>query len=338
MAILSGLFNLEEERIKSEIIKRKPSKVLVQLPEGLRSKALQVSSIVEGAGALAIISADPCYGACDLALNEARILSADLLIHFGHSEIDLFRQQDTIPVIYIEAKASIDVRGVIEESLSYLKSWEKIGLVSTVQHVDSLNEAREILERSGKSVYIGNEPGLKYPGQVLGCDYRNCKSISSIVDAFLFIGSGLFHAVGIFLATMKPTLIADPLSGKIERIDDKARLIINRRWMEICEASDAKRWGVIIGLKFGQRNFETAIKLKKEIEGCGKRAILLSMREITPETLRDFVDIEAYVNTACPRISLYETKIFPKPVLTPRETLVALGRMKWEEYLRAGLL
>lgn len=338
MANLLELFDLEEERIESEIIKRRASKVLVQLPEGLRSKALQIVSVIEGAGALAIISADPCYGACDLALNEAKILSADLLIHFGHSETEHFRQQDIIPVIYIEARASVDVNRVIEESLNYLGDWERIGLASTVQHIDSLNKAREILENSGKSVYIGNEPGLKYPGQVLGCDYRNCKSISSVVDAFLFIGSGLFHAVGIFLATMKPTVMADPFSGKAKRVDDDAKFIINRRWMEICEASSAKKWGVIIGLKSGQQNFEMAIKLKREIENCGKKAVLLSMREITPEILRDFVDVEAYVNTACPRISLYETKVFPKPILTPKEVYVALGKMGWEEYLRTGLL
>lgn len=330
-------FDLEEDRIKREIIERHARRVLVQLPEGFRSRALQIVSIIEESGALAIISADPCYGACDLALNEASLLVADLIIHFGHSERDYFRQHCT-PVIYVEAKATVNVSGVIESSLEYLRNWDRIGLATTVQHVRSIDEARRVLEGAGKKVYIGCEPGLKYPGQVLGCDYRNCKSISNMVDAFLFIGSGLFHAVGVFLATMKPTIAIDPFTGCTNRVDDLARLIISRRWIDICEASRAERWGVIVGLKSGQRNLEEALKLKKDLEESGRKAVLLAMRERTPATLGDFTEIEAYANTACPRISFYETKVFQKPILTPREVYVALGKMRWEEHLRSGLL
>lgn len=334
---MSFIFDLEEDRIKREVIKRHALRVLVQLPEGLRSKALQIASIIEETGASAIISADPCYGACDLALNEAKLLRADMLIHFGHSEINHFRQQN-IPVIYVEAKAAVDVKGIIESSLEELKGWDRIGLATTVQHAHSIDEVRGALEGAGKKVYVGCEPGLKYPGQVLGCDYRNCKSISNMVDAFLFIGSGLFHAVGVFLATMKPTIAADPFTGDVNRVDNLARLIINRRWMDIREASGASRWGVIIGLKSGQQNLEAAFKLKRDLEESGRRVTLLAMREITPGVLRDFADIEAYASTACPRISLYETKAFQKPILTPKEVYVVLGKIGWEEYLRSGVL
>ncbi|MEM1550503.1 MAG: diphthamide biosynthesis enzyme Dph2 [Candidatus Bathyarchaeia archaeon] len=323
------LFDLEENRIKREIIGRRALRVLVQLPEGLRFNAFQIASIVEEAGAQAIISSDPCYGACDLALNEARSLSADLLIHFGHSETDYFKQHSGVPVIYVETRATVSVRGVIEKSLEYLKDWNRIGLATTVQHAHSIDEAREILERAGKKVYVGFETGLRYPGQVLGCDYRNCKTVSGMVDAFLFIGSGLFHAVGVFLATMKPTITVDPFTGGISRVDNYARLVINRRWVDIREAMGAERWGIIIGLKTGQQNFETALKLKNDLEASGRKAILLSMREITPDILRGFTDIEAYANTACPRISIHETKLFHKPILTPKEGYVALGRKRW---------
>ncbi|MEM4520390.1 MAG: diphthamide biosynthesis enzyme Dph2 [Candidatus Bathyarchaeia archaeon] len=335
---MSAPFDLEKNRVKGEVIRRGARRVLVQLPEGLRSKAFQIASVIEEAGALAIVSADPCYGACDLALEETRSLSADLLIHFGHSESGYFSLGGDVPIIYVEAKAIVNVSDVVEKSLEHLRGWSKIGLATTVQHAHSMDEAVKVLENAGKRIYVGREPSLKYPGQVLGCDYRNCKSISSMVDAFLFIGSGLFHAIGVFLATMKPTIAADPFTGNVIRVDDFAKVIINRRWMDICEASRAERWGVIVGLKSGQQNLELALKLKGDLEVSGRRAILLSMREITPDTLRNFTEIEAYVNTACPRISLYETRLFDKPVLIPKEVYVALGKMSWEEYLRSGLL
>ncbi|MEM2341540.1 MAG: diphthamide biosynthesis enzyme Dph2 [Candidatus Bathyarchaeia archaeon] len=340
MIKLHTLFDLEEDRVRNEIIKRGASRVLVQLPEGLKLAASEIASIIEATGALPIISADPCYGACDLAIDEATAISADLIIHYGHSEVEHFSQRTNTPIIYIEAKAKtcIDFKKIVEDSLRYLEPWESIGLTTTVQHAHLINEAKDILKNAGKKVYIGHEPGLKYPGQVLGCDYRNAKVISNMVEAFLFIGGGLFHAIGLFLSTMKTTIAIDPFEGKIQRVDDYAKRVIKRRWADISEAMRVKKWGIIIGLKTGQFNFETSLKIMKDLKNSGREVILLAMKEITPEALLEFPTIESYVNTACPRVSLYETQKFPKPVLTPKETYVALGKISWEDYLKSGLL
>ena len=78
-------FDLEEKRLKEEIKKRKPKIVLLQLPEGLKPDAPRLAAVVEEAGALPIVSSDPCYGACDLAVSEAKLLGADLIVHYGHT-------------------------------------------------------------------------------------------------------------------------------------------------------------------------------------------------------------------------------------------------------------
>lgn len=322
--------------MKAEIARLGARRVLVQLPEGLKPAAPRIASIIEGVGALAIISADPCYGACDLAVHEAEILSADLIIHYGHSE--MLGLELGVPILYVEARANVSVRDAVEDALKYLELWDDIGLATTIQHVHALNEAREILEGAGKRVYVGHVAGLKYPGQVLGCDYRNAKAVSNLAEAFLLISGGVFHALGLFLATMKPTIVADPFEGRAHKVDDEARRVISRRWMDISEAMGARRWGVIVGLKTGQTNLKTSLRIKGDLEAAGKEAVLLAMREITPGALMEFPSIEAYVNTACPRISLYESRKFHRPVLTPREVYVALGKMGWEEYLRLGML
>lgn len=338
---MPALFDLEEERLRSEIIRRGARVVLVQLPEGLKHEAPHIASIIEGSGALAIISADPCYGACDLALYEADFISADIIVHYGHAETAGFTCKPClpeIPTIYIEARSNVPIREAVEDALKHLKPWRKIGLTTTVQHIHSIKEAEEILRKAGKEVYVGHSPGLKYPGQVLGCNYGNAKSILSLVDAFLFIGGGRFHALGLFLATMKPTVAADPFEGRAYRVDGEAEKIIHRRWMDISEASKANIWGIILGLKTGQLNMEAALKIKNDIEHLGKKAVMLAMREVTPEALLEFPEMEAYVNTACPRISLYDARKFPKPVLTIRETHVAMGKTSWNKILESGLL
>ena len=83
-------FDFEEERIKQEIAKRGARFVLLQMPEGLKPEAPRLAKIIEKAGALSIISADPCYGACDLAIAEAKSLGIDLVVHFGHGKLRKF--------------------------------------------------------------------------------------------------------------------------------------------------------------------------------------------------------------------------------------------------------
>jgi 2-(3-amino-3-carboxypropyl)histidine synthase len=326
-------FYLEEDMLKSEIERLKPKRVLIQLPEGLKAEGPRLARIVERAGALAIISADPCYGACDLAVQEAENLGVDLLVHFGHSSM---ATQLRVPTIYIEAKADVSIKEAVNKALPYLKNWRNLGLATTVQHVDMLSEARELLIRAGKSVAIGDAGKLKYAGQVIGCDYSNAQAVSKDVEAFLFIGGGKFHAIGLGLATSKPVVVADPYEKKAYVIDDEVQRIMKQRWATIHEAEKAENFGVLIGLKSGQKRFDKALEIKRKLEKKGKHVSLLALREITPKTLMQFPTIDAFVNTACPRVSLDDASKFFKPVLTLEETLVFLGETSWEKLCKKG--
>ncbi len=64
-------FDFEEQRIKDEIARLGAKRVLLQMPQGLKPEATKIAQTVEASGAVAIISADPCYGACDIAITEA---------------------------------------------------------------------------------------------------------------------------------------------------------------------------------------------------------------------------------------------------------------------------
>ena len=329
------LFNLEEERLGEEIKKRGAKRVLLQLPDGLKPLAARLASIVERAGASVIISGEPCYGACDVALAEAKELNADLIIHYGHTM--MLRDLD-IPTIYFEAHAEIPVEEAVRKAIDLLKPWRRIGLATTVQHVKKLEAARRILSSAGKEVHVGNASSILHPGQVLGCDYTNAKAISQNVEAFLFVGGGRFHPLGLALTTMKPVVAADPFECRAYSLDADARRILRQRWAEIEEARKAETYGVIIGLKPGQKRLREAFRVKNKIEEAGKKAYLISLREITDQMLRNFREFEAYINTACPRISIDEAAAFRQPVLTLKEAYVMLGEMSWEKLLEKGII
>ena len=327
-------FDFEEERIKQEITKLGAKRVLLQLPEGLKPEGPRLAKIVEKAGALPIVSADPCYGACDIATAEAENLGIDLIIHFGHAKL---MKHESIPTVYVEARATATVDAAVEQAILLLSKWGKIGLAATVQHVQALDHAREILVRAGKIVVVGDAGRINYPGQVTGCDYSNVKSVANDVEAFLFIGGGHFHALGIALTTAKPTIIADPYEKRAYSIDADAQKILKQRWACIEEAERAKTFGVLIGLKLGQKRLEEALKIKETLEKNGKTAVLFAIREIVPEALMEFPTVDAYVNTACPRVSIEAASKFSKPVLTVNEFMVVAGESSWENLLKKGL-
>lgn len=329
------LFDFEEERMKQEILRLGAKKVLLQLPEGLKPEGPRLAKIVEKAGALPIISADACYGACDLATTDAESLDVDLIVHYGHSRSVKF---EPVPTLYIEARAAVNVDEAVEKALLLLRRWRKIGLTTTVQHVQALDGAKDLLIRNGKMVEIGDAGKLSYPGQVIGCDYSNAKSIAKDVQVFLFIGGGRFHALGVALATTKPTVVADPYDRRAFSVDSEAQKIVRQRWASVQEAQKAKSMAVLIGLKPGQKRIDQATEVKTALEAIGKNVLLFAAREVTPELMMEFPSVDAYVNTACPRISVDDASRFKKPMLTLNEVYVVTGRLSWEELCKKGLL
>ncbi len=329
----SSTFEFDQSILVEEIRKREVRLVFLQLPEGLKTYGPKLASIIEETGATAIISADPCYGACDLASVEAERVGADLIVHYGHSSMT---SNTTLPTLYLEVKAKASVKRAVREAIPLLETWRKIGLVTTVQHVHKLDGVRAMLTEVGKIVKIGDAEKLKYAGQVIGCDYSNAKAVSRYVDAFLFIGGGKFHPIGVVLATGKPTVVADPFEKRAFKMETETSKLLRKRWASIREAKSAEEIGILVGLKPGQKRISEALKMKKLVEDTGKKAILLAIREITPEALMQFPTISAFINTTCPRLSLDDAGRFHSPLLTPKEALVTLGKMQWEELCKEG--
>src|SRR5512138_2230575 len=250
-------FDFEEERIKQEIVKLSAKRVLLQLPEGLKPEAPKIAKTVEKTGALPIISVDPCYGACDLAMCEAEGLDVDLIVHFGHAKMI---KHEKVHTIYVEARATIPIEAAIFQAMPLLEKYKKIGLATSVQHLQMLDQTRQLLTLAGKTIVVGDSGKIAYAGQVSGCNYSNAKSIADEVEAFLFVGGGVFHALGIALSTGKPTIIADPYDNRAFTVNAQADKMLKQRFASIQEAKEAKTFGVLVGLKPGQEHFETALK------------------------------------------------------------------------------
>ncbi len=316
------MYNFEIERIVQIIREKGYSRVSLQFPEGLRDYAVEIAEKIESStNALAFISANPCYGACDIADEEAAKLGAEALFHFGHSKL---LSGTSIPVHYIEVRLNYSFTELLEKNLERLP--KRLGIVTTVQHVQSIPEVKSFLEERGFDVRVGSGKGrCTYPGQVLGCCFAPAKAVASEVEAFLYLGTGDFHPLGVALATGKPTFALDPMLGELRNIEEKKEKFLRQRFGAIARAKGAESFGIIVGEKRGQRRLALAQSIYRKLKKLGKKAFIIHAREITPENFIYFRKLHALVNTACPRIAIEDSPRFPVPVLTPKELEVVLG-------------
>ena len=308
-------------------IREKDARIVgLQFPEGLKVHATDLASEIEDkTGAMVLISGDPCYGACDLSDNVMEGM-VDLLVHFGHTPLPIDYK---VPTLFVEAHYQLDSMGILEDALEFLEGKEKIGLVTTTQHLHLLEDAAHFLEENGKEVLMKDGSGT-LKGQVLGCNFSSVQDLP--VDAYLYLGSGNFHPLGIKLSTQKPVVIADPYLNQVRDIDEFTDRILRIRFARITRAKEAKKFGILISSKEGQCRWELAKDLKKMIYNEGKEAYLILLDEINPSSLLPYMDLDAFVVTACPRIAIDDSKMYEKPLLTPQELEIALGLREWENY------
>lgn len=86
---LKEKYNLELERVVSEIKKTKSKLVLLQFPDGLKLYATAVVDYLhEKTNAEFLIWLGSCYGACDTPTGIENLKpKIDLTIQFGHNEL-----------------------------------------------------------------------------------------------------------------------------------------------------------------------------------------------------------------------------------------------------------
>jgi 2-(3-amino-3-carboxypropyl)histidine synthase len=204
----------------------------------------------------------------------------------------------------------------------------KLGLVGSIQHLHLLPEFHDRLEKAGFDVTIPiGGARLSFPGQVLGCNYSGD---DPSIGHYLFLGSGDFHPIGLVLHTGKPLAMLDPYTGDAEEMSlERIERILRQRFGLIMSVQDAQTFGILIGEKPGQMRRTLALRMKRMLAKQGKKGYLLALEHVGPELI-DFYPVDAFVNTACPRIAIDDAVKYRKPLITPFELEVALGEKKWE--------
>ena len=337
---------IDEARVFEIIEAKKPKVVFVNAPGGLLGQTKDLMErLKEKYGVTSILSGDSCFGVCDTVDDDVQKLQADLALHIGHNAA-VTEVADYTKLV--DAVDDVEFGQVVEAAAKTLSQYKRVGLATFSQHLHQLKPVKEQLEAKGFEVAVGRGNSLMLEGQVFGCDFSTSYPIRDQVDAFALLGASEFHAVGLALATGKPTFMLDPYMNEVTDMQAAAEERRKRAVLAVYKALDAKVVGVVTGLKEGQKMLGRSRWISERLAAHGRKVVQLAMRDVTPERLAPHREIEAFVQTACPRISI-DGFTFDRPVLSipqadalvalieGRETGEFLERSKWIE-LTVGLI
>lgn len=333
-------YDIELDAVAEKIRARSETQlVALQFPDGLRDYATEIERILRRGtpNVEYVISADPSYGACDLALSLQK-LGADLLVHFGHTEMPSINHLFNWDVLYVAARHKMDVKPASAAGARRLSEitngGKRIGIVTTAQHSHRLQDMADAMKAEGFEVFVGRgDNRLGGAAQLLGCNYTAGTSIEEDVDGFVYVGSGDFHPIAIAWGTDKPVVLADPYTNEVRTINDVMDRLMRQRFAAIERAKGAKAFGILVGTRVGQERMRLARGLKKMLEQKGLEAHLIALDFFSWDNLQYFRHLDALVNTSCPRITTDDYSRYPMPMLTPPELEIVLGKRTWEDYV-----
>lgn len=320
IALLPSNYNFEIQKTVFNIRKAKATRVALQMPEGLLMFACSIADILERFCSVeTLVMGDVTYGACCIDDFTARALGCDFMVHYGHSclvPVDV----TTLKTLYVFVEISINASHVIETIRRNFDAGSHLAVVGTIQFIATLQAIKA--ELTDYEITVPQSKPLS-PGEILGCTSPHFKA-----DALIYLGDGRFHLESAMIANPSlPAYRYDPYSQKFtrERYDHKDMRRL--RAHAIHTARNAQKWGLIVGTLGRQGSLRVVENIQKRLQDQGKQFTLVLMSEIFPDRLAQF-DIDAWVQVACPRLSIDWGYAFPKPLLSPYEAAVALGDAK----------
>mmetsp|Transcript_16291 Transcript_16291/g.30841 ORF Transcript_16291/g.30841 Transcript_16291/m.30841 type:complete len:436 (-) Transcript_16291:303-1610(-) len=332
--ILKTIWRIETSKAKH---------VALQMPEGLLMYACTIADILRNFSLAETISilGDVTYGACCIDDLGAKALGADLLVHYGHSCL-VPLTTSSVPCLYVFVEIRVDVDHLVECFCKTCTVGTRVHVMGTVQFRTAIAAAANALNERDRPATIPQAKPLS-PGEVLGCTAPTdlghegdgaLLSGSKSEHVMLFIADGRFHLEAAMIAN--PSLRAlryDPYSKTLTEEYYATEKMKSIRLNAIRRAMDpsVQTFGIILGTLGRQGNPAILGHIRTLLKKHRKRYFILLLSEIFPKKLDMFSHVDAWVQIACPRLSIDWGHFFTAPVLSPYELNVVLGEQEFHE-------
>jgi 2-(3-amino-3-carboxypropyl)histidine synthase len=320
--LLPSNYNFEIEKTLWRIEETQARRIGLQFPEGLQMFACILSDILKSLSKVedCIILADIVFGACcveDLTSSE---LNLDLLIHYGHSCL-IPINETCMKTLYVFVDIQINVTSLVETLIhNFSDASQAVALVSTVQFVEGIYKAKQLLVEKGLSHFFIPQAKPRTTGELLGCTSPSIKE-----KIVVSVSDGRFHLEAAMIQNPNHEFYRfDPYLNRIFREEFDLQAMKRRRMESIQQAKHSQYFGLIMGTLGRQGSVHILKKLKEVCRENGKKVSVFLMSDVCQEAVDKFPDVEAWVEVACPRLAMDWGCEFKKPMLSPYECFVAL--------------
>ena len=326
IGILPANYEFEIHKTVWHIRRANATRVALQMPEGLLMFGCTIADIIERfCNVEILVMGDVTYGACCVDDFTARALGCDFLVHYGHSCL-VPVDQTPIKTLYVFVDIRIDPSHLIATLEHNFKN-KHIAMVGTIQFVSMIHLIRDRL--ASIQVTIPQSKPLS-PGEILGC---TAPVIPTAVDSIVYVGDGRFHLEAIMIANPSvPAFRYDPYSRQMSsEVYDHATMRRDRA-DAVRRAKHATTFGLILGTLGRQGSPRVLHTLEALLARAGKQYAIVLLSEIFPAKLNAFTDIDAWIQIACPRLSIDWGYAFDRPLLSPYEATLALEEHTNNDY------
>ena len=350
VSVLNANYDFEIHKTVWRIKKGGVKRVGLQFPEGLLMYSCAIADILEKFAGVehTVILGDTTFGACCVDDFSAKAMGVrapslflspeisplallltrssltphkcELLIHYGHSCL-VPVDETSIPCMYIFVNMKIDLQHFIESVKLTFEPDTRIILAGTIQFNKEMHASKKVFKEHFASVHVPQCKPLS-SGEVLGC---TAPQVSQEGDVIVFIADGRFHLEALMIAN--PTIPAyryDPYGRvlTLEKYDhDDMRRV---RGNAVEAASRARSFGLVLGTLGRQGNPRILHRLEELLASRGLPYVVCLMSELTPEKLA-LMKVDAWIQIACPRLSIDWGEGFDLPILSPYEAWQALA-------------
>ena len=295
-------------------------------------------------GADTVIMGDVTYGACCVDDLSAKALGCDFMVHYGHSclvPIDV----TSIKMLYVFVEITFDTTHVsiarsfrgaarchffwlqlVDMIKQHFDSGRPLAVMGTIQFAAAIHKVRSELSDHFPSLLIPKCKPLS-PGEVLGC---TSPKLPEDIQEYVFVADGRFHLESAMIHNpTKQAFRYNPYDKTMTKEGYEHEEMRTARKDAIDTAAKAQTVGLILGTLGRQGNPAIMQRLKSKLKAAGKRVVTLLMSEIFPQKLALMPQVDAWVQVACPRLSVDWGTAFTKPLLNPYEAEVALATAEW---------
>ncbi len=299
------------DKLLELVQEEKPRRIIIEAPPGLKYCALRLGEYLERRlNSIVVCTLRFCWGFCDTDVYSLISGKYDLIIHLGHILPPNISKviRENIPNLR-EIHVDID-RIILEIEGSKIIGWPVYRKVLS----EPLNMIAKIFDKNIPNTILTTQQYLPYAQKLIQIVRKHNTSIYLITgcyiprvkeDKVLVISSGLFHPITPLLFGHQPDRL---IAVDVEKCRDITKECIQRfkhlllLKLSVLSSDQANiEAGVIVSSKVGQRRLGRAIELHRYLQRYFQRVYMLEVDEISEDVLRQ-VQVDYYINTACPRI------------------------------------